>query len=184
MDNNREMATFGGGCFWCVEAVFKDLAGVERVVSGYAGGQLENPTYQQVCSGNTGHAEVTQITYDPEVISFDDLLYVFWRVHDPTTLNRQGADVGTQYRSIILYHDEAQREAAERSKAETDASGLYRSPIVTEIVPLTLFYEAEGYHQDYFNLNPNQPYCRAVIDPKVRKFRKEFRDKLKEPAGA
>ena len=184
MDNKREMATFGGGCFWCVEAVFKDLAGVERVVSGYAGGQLENPTYQQVCSGNTGHAEVTQITFDPEVISFDDLLYVFWRVHDPTTLNRQGADVGTQYRSIILYHDEAQREAAERSKAETDASGLYRNSIVTEIAPLTLFYEAEGYHQDYYNLNRNQPYCRAVIDPKVRKFRKQFQDKLKETAGA
>jgi peptide-methionine (S)-S-oxide reductase len=184
MGNKREIATFGGGCFWCVEAVYKELKGVDRVVSGYAGGHLENPTYQQVCSGNTGHAEVTQITFDPEVISFEDLLYVFWRVHDPTTLNRQGADVGTQYRSIILYHDEAQKQAAERSKAETDASGLYGNPIVTEIAPLTVFYGAEGYHQDYFRLNPNQPYCRAVIDPKVRKFRKEFKSQLKETAGA
>lgn len=184
MDNKREIATFGGGCFWCVEAVYKELKGVDRVVSGYAGGHTENPTYQQVCSGDTGHAEVTQITFDPEAISFEDLLYVFWRVHDPTTLNRQGADVGTQYRSIILYHDEAQRKAAEKSRTETEASGLYGNPIVTEIVPLTVFFEAEGYHQDYFSLNPNQPYCRAVIDPKVRKFRKEFKSQLKEAASA
>jgi peptide-methionine (S)-S-oxide reductase len=184
MASKREVATFGAGCFWCVEAVYKDLAGVESAVSGYAGGDVENPTYKQVCGGNTGHAEVTQITFDPEVISFEDLLYVFWRVHDPTTLNRQGADVGTQYRSLVLYHDEAQKKAAERSKVEADGSGLYRNPIVTEIAPFTVFYEAEGYHQDYYSLNPNQPYCRAVIDPKVRKFRKQFRDKLKEPMKA
>ncbi len=180
MSNNLETATLGGGCFWCVEAIYQDLRGVHAVVSGYAGGAIENPTYQQVCTGTTGHAEVTQITFDPEVISFEDLLYVFWRTHDPTTLNRQGADVGPQYRSVIFYHDNGQKNIAERSKQETDASGLWPNPIVTEIAPFRDFYEAEDYHQNYYSVNPNQPYCRAVIDPKVQKFRKAFQDKLKE----
>ncbi|MCB0209350.1 MAG: peptide-methionine (S)-S-oxide reductase MsrA [Anaerolineae bacterium] len=180
MTDKFKKATFGSGCFWCTEAVFQNLKGVHQVVSGYAGGSVNNPTYQQVCMGTTGHAEVTQITFDPDIISFEDLLYVFWRTHDPTTLNRQGADVGTQYRSVIFYHDDEQKAIAEKSKGETDASGLWRNPIVTEISPLTKFYEAEGYHQDYFNRNPNQPYCRVVIDPKIRKFRKEFQDNLKD----
>lgn len=182
MAKNLEQATFGGGCFWCVEAVFLNLKGVEQVVSGYAGGHVPNPSYRAVCTGATGHAEVTQITYDPEVISYEELLYVLWRTHDPTTLNRQGADVGTQYRSIILTHNDEQREIAQRSLAETDASGLYRDPIVTEIVPLTEFYPAEAYHQDYYANNPNQGYCRVVIDPKVRKMRKEFSHMLKDGA--
>jgi peptide-methionine (S)-S-oxide reductase len=181
MSDKLETATLGGGCFWCVEAIFQDLKGVHRVVSGYAGGAVENPTYQQVCTGNTGHAEVTQISYDPEVISYEDLLYVFWRTHDPTTLNRQGADVGTQYRSIILYHNEAQKAIAEQSKRETDASDLWPNPIVTEIAPLGAFYPAEDYHQDYYRQNRFQPYCLAVIDPKLRKFRKEFEEQLKDP---
>ncbi len=180
MSDKLGTATLGAGCFWCVEAVFQDLRGVERVVSGYAGGSAKNPTYQQVCSGNTGHAEVVQITFDPDAISFEDLLYVFWRIHDPTTLNRQGADVGTQYRSVILYHDEKQKTIAEKSKQETDASELWPNPIVTEISPLHDFYEAETYHQDYYRQNPNQGYCRLVIDPKVRKFRKEFQHQLKD----
>jgi peptide-methionine (S)-S-oxide reductase len=162
-----------------VEAVFQELKGVEQIVSGYAGGTVEDPTYQQVCTGSTGHAEVAQITYDPETISYEDVLYVFWRTHDPTTLNRQGADVGTQYRSIILYHDEEQKATAERSKFETDASGLWPNPIVTEIEPLGEFYPAEDYHQDYYRNNRFQPYCLAVIDPKIKKLRKEFGDKLK-----
>ena len=182
MSDKLETATLGGGCFWCVEAIFQDLKGVHRVVSGYAGGAVENPTYQQVCTGNTGHAEVTQITYDPEVISYEDLLYVFWRTHDPTTLNRQGADVGTQYRSIILYHNEAQKAIAEKSRRETDASDLWPNPIVTEIAPLGAFYPAEDYHQDYYRQNRFQPYCLAVIDPKLRKFRKEFKEQLRDPA--
>lgn len=176
---NLETATLGAGCFWCVEAIFKDLKGVHEVVSGYAGGKVENPTYEQVCSENTGHAEVIQVTFDPEMISFEDLLTVFWRTHDPTTLNRQGNDSGTQYRSAIFYHNEEQKSMAEKSKRETDASDLWPDAIVTEIVSFTHFYTAENYHQKYFDLNPNQPYCQAVIDPKVRKFRKEFQDKLK-----
>ncbi|MCB0166289.1 MAG: peptide-methionine (S)-S-oxide reductase MsrA [Anaerolineae bacterium] len=180
MSDKLEKATLGGGCFWCTEAVYQDLKGVHKVVSGYAGGRVENPTYHQVCTGRTGHAEVIQITFDPEIISFEDLLYVFWRTHDPTTLNQQGADVGTQYRSVIFYHNEEQKALAEKSKAETDASGLWYNPIVTEISPFTQFYEAEGYHQNYFNQNSNQPYCRVVIDPKVRKFRKEFQTRLKD----
>lgn len=180
MSNKLETATLGGGCFWCVEAIFQDLAGVQQVVSGYAGGTVENPTYQQVCTGTTGHAEVVQITFDPEVISFEDLLYIFWRTHDPTTLNRQGADVGTQYRSVIFYHDEEQKASAEKSKQEAEASGLWPDPIVTEITPFSNFYQAEDYHHDFYRQNPNQPYCRAVIDPKVRKFKKEFQDKLKD----
>ena len=178
-DVKLETATFGGGCFWCVEAIFQDLKGVKSVKSGYAGGHVKNPSYKEVCTGTTGHAEVTQIEFDPSVISYDDLLYVFWRTHDPTTLNRQGADVGTQYRSVIFYHDEKQKEVAEKSKKETDASGLYPNPLVTQIEPFTNFYEAEDYHQDYYNLNPNQPYCRLVIDPKVQKFKKQFKEKLK-----
>jgi len=184
MTSKLEMTTLGGGCFWCLEAVFQDLKGVERVVSGYAGGMVDNPTYQQVCSETTGHAEVVQVTYDPAVISCADLLYVFWRIHDPTTLNRQGADIGTQYRSIILYHNDEQKAIAEQSLQETDASGLWPNPIVTEIEPLTIFYEAESYHQEFYINNPNQPYCRAVIDPKVRKFRASFQDQLKNPALA
>ena len=183
MAKELETATFGAGCFWCVEAVFQDLKGVQRVVSGYEGGDVPNPTYREVCGGDTGHAEVVQVVFDPEVISFEDLLYVFWRTHDPTTLNRQGADTGTQYRSAVFYHSDAQKEAAEKSKAETDASDLYRNPIVTEIAPTSEFYEAEGYHQNYYKQNPNQGYCRVVIDPKVRKLRKEFGDRLKEPVS-
>ena len=179
MTNKMEVTTLGAGCFWCIEAVFQGLKGVEKVVSGYTGGTIPNPTYRQVCTGMTGHAEVAQITFDPDVISFEEILYVFWRTHDPTTLNRQGADVGTQYRSAIFYHNETQKAIAEKSLAETAASGFWPHAIVTEIAPLPEFYEAEDYHQNYFNDNPNQPYCRAVIDPKVRKFRKEFASKLK-----
>ena len=180
MANQLETITLGGGCFWCTEAVFQTLKGVKRVESGYAGGNVENPTYQQICTGTTGHAEVIQVDFDPGEISLEDLLYVFWRTHDPTTLNRQGADVGPQYRSVIFYHNDEQKAIAEKSKKETDESGLWRNPIVTEISPLTNFYTAEGYHQDYYRNNPNQPYCRAVIDPKMQKLRKEYRDKLNE----
>ena len=179
MSDNLEMATIGGGCFWCVEAIYLDVAGVEKVVSGYAGGHVPNPTYKQICAKNTGHAEVTQITYDPSVISYEDILTIFWRIHDPTTLNRQGNDVGPQYRSIILTHDENQRQIAEASKANAEAEGLYPNPIVTEIVSLETFYPAEDYHQNYYKQNRFQPYCMLVIDPKVRKFRKSFKEKLK-----
>jgi peptide-methionine (S)-S-oxide reductase len=181
MSDQLATATLGAGCFWCVEAVFQELKGVHSVVSGYAGGLTENPTYYQICSGTTGHAEVVQLTFDPAVISFADLLYVFWRTHDPTTLNRQGADVGTQYRSAIFYHSEEQRVIAEQAKQEANASGLWSRPIVTEIVPFTTFYPAEDYHQNYYRSNPYQPYCTVVIDPKMRKLRKEFQDKLAEP---
>lgn len=172
-------ATFGGGCFWCVEAFYQDLNGVLEVVSGYAGGSAPNPTYHEVCEGITGHAEVVQIRFDPDSVSYGDLLYVFWRTHDPTTLNRQGADVGTQYRSVILYHDEQQRAEAERSMAETDASDLWSDPIVTEVSPLTEFYRAEDYHQNYYRSNRDQPYCMFVIDPKMQWFRKAFQERLK-----
>ena len=175
-----EPATFGGGCFWCVEAVFEQLEGVSQVVSGYAGGRTENPTYQQVCSGLTGHAEVCQIRYDPEKIGYTELLEVFFKIHDPTTLNRQGPDVGTQYRSVIFYHNDEQKKLAERAKKELDDAGAFRGPIVTEIAPLEKFYPAEDYHQDYFRNNPNQGYCRAVVGPKVSKFRKVFKEKLKD----
>jgi len=167
-----ETATLGGGCFWCTEAIFQMLPGVRSVASGYAGGTTENPTYKQVCTGNTGHAEVIQVTYDPQVVSYEKVLETFWEAHDPTTLNRQGADSGTQYRSIILYNSEAQKLAAEKSKAE--AQKHFSSPIVTEIVPLKKFYQAEGYHQDYYRANPNQNYCRFVIQPKVEKFEKKL----------
>ena len=179
MSDKRETVTLGAGCFWCVEAIYREVKGVAKVESGYAGGTTENPTYEQVCSGATGHAEVVQITFDPEIISFDDLLYIFWRNHDPTTLNRQGADVGTQYRSVIFYHTDEQKRVAEKSKQETDDAGLWPDPIVTEITPFTVFYKAESYHQDYYVINPNQPYCRVVIDPKVKKFRRKFRYTLK-----
>ena len=178
-EHGHETATLGGGCFWCLEAVYKDLKGVERVVSGYAGGELANPTYEQVCGGRTGHAEVVQITYDPQVVSFRDLLDVFFTIHDPTTRDRQGADVGPQYRSIVLYHDEAQKAAAERAIAAQGEQGLWRDPIVTEVVPLETFYPAETYHQDYYENNPRQRYCQIVIAPKVAKFRKEHLARLK-----
>lgn len=173
-----ETATVGGGCFWCIEAIFLDLKGVHQVVSGYAGGHVDNPTYRQVCNGTTGHAEIIQVEFDPAEISYEEVLDIFWRVHDPTTLNRQGADVGTQYRSIILYHDDRQKELAQRSKQAADKAGLYSNPIVTEIAPAGTIYPAEDYHQNYYANNSNQPYCRIVIDPKVRKFRKSFAHKL------
>src|ERR1035437_3458244 len=171
--NHTELATLGGGCFWCTEAIFQMLPGVKSVASGYAGGTKENPTYKEVCRGDTGHAEVIQIEYDSKVVSYEKLLETFWESHDPTTLNRQGADSGTQYRSIILYGSEAQKAAAEKSKAE--AQKQFSKPIVTEIVPLTKFYKGEDYHQDYYRANPNQPYCRVVIRPKVEKFEKKLK---------
>ncbi|HHH54720.1 MAG TPA: peptide-methionine (S)-S-oxide reductase [Bacteroidetes bacterium] len=173
-----DTATFGAGCFWCVEAIFSELKGVKEVVPGYCGGTLKNPDYKTVCTGTTGHAEVCQIYFDPDVISFDELLEVFWTTHDPTTLNRQGNDVGTQYRSVIFYHDENQKNKAIDSK-ENIATKIWDKPIVTEISPYENFYLAEDYHQDYFANNPNQGYCRIVIEPKVLKFRKLFKDKLK-----
>ena len=183
MSDRLETATLGAGCFWCIEAIFGDLKGVHSALSGYAGGATENPTYEQVCTGRTGHAEVVQITFDPEVIPYEDLLYVFWRTHDPTTPNQQGPDLGTQYRSVIFHHGEEQKAIAEKSSAETDASDLWPDPVVTEIAPFTRFYRAEEYHENYFRLNPEQPYCQAMIDPKVRKFRKAFQDRLKDDAG-
>jgi peptide-methionine (S)-S-oxide reductase len=179
-EHHFEVATLGGGCFWCLDAIYRDVQGVDRVVSGYSGGHVANPTYEQVCGKRTGHAEVVQVWYDPAVITYDEILYIFWRIHDPTTLNRQGNDVGPQYRSVIFYHDDAQKAAAERTRAEAETGRVWPDPIVTEIVPFETFYEAEGYHQDYFNNNPSQPYCVYVVDPKVRKFRKSFQDKLKE----
>jgi peptide-methionine (S)-S-oxide reductase len=175
----RESATLGGGCFWCLEAVFEQLRGVERVESGYAGGSVPNPTYQQVCNGNTGHAEVVQVTFDPAVVSFREVLYVFFGTHDPPTLNRQGHDIGTQYRSVIFYHTPEQKETAEKRIAELNAAGIWDAPIVTQVEPLSAFYKAEVYHQDYFRNNPAQPYCQAVVAPKVAKFRKQFAHKLK-----
>ena len=175
----HETATLAGGCFWCLEAVFLDLRGVESVASGYAGGHTPHPTYEQVCTGTTGHAEVVQIVFDPDVVSFRDLLDVFFTIHDPTTLNRQGGDVGTQYRSGIFYHSEAQRATAAATIAELGAAGVWDDPIVTEVVPLTQFYPAEEYHKDYFRRNPNQSYCRVVIAPKVAKARSKFLAKLK-----
>ncbi|CAN5151876.1 peptide-methionine (S)-S-oxide reductase MsrA [soil metagenome] len=177
---DREVATLGGGCFWCVEAVFDELRGVERVESGYAGGATQNPTYRQVCAGTTGHAEVIQVTFDPQVTSFKEILDVFFTVHDPTTLNRQGADIGTQYRSVIFYHDDKQKAVAERVIEELNAAHVWDAPIVTEIAPLPAFYPAEDYHQEYFRLNGEQPYCRAVVAPKVVKFRKQFSERLKK----
>ncbi|MCU0771880.1 MAG: peptide-methionine (S)-S-oxide reductase MsrA [Verrucomicrobia bacterium] len=171
--NKTELATLGGGCFWCTEALYQMLPGVKSAVSGYAGGEQPNPTYQEVCSGRTGHAEVIQIEFDPAILSYAKVLKTFWEAHDPTTLNRQGADVGTQYRSIILYHSDEQKAAAEKSKAE--AQKQFKDPIVTQIAPLTKFWPAEDYHQQYYARNPNAGYCRAVIRPKVEKFQKKLK---------
>ncbi len=191
MDNNMEpknqqalpaveTATFANGCFWCTEAIFEELDGVISATSGYTGGALENPTYKQICTGQTGHAEALQIVYDPAKITFDELLEVFWETHDPTTLNRQGADVGTQYRSGVFYHTDEQKEKAEKYKAELDKSGAFDKPIVTEITTFSKFYPAEDYHQQYFENNEDaNPYCKIVIRPKLDKFRKVFKDKLK-----
>jgi peptide-methionine (S)-S-oxide reductase len=185
MDNNVnsgniDTATFGAGCFWCVEAVFQQMEGVVKVESGYSGGHVKNPSYREVCNGTTGHAEVCQITYDKSKVSFKDLLEVFWKTHDPTTLNQQGNDHGTQYRSAIFYHNDEQKQLAEKYKAELNKSGAWENPVVTEIAPYSVFYKAEDYHQDYFNLNGSEPYCRFVIQPKVEKFQKVFKDKMKK----
>jgi peptide-methionine (S)-S-oxide reductase len=176
---NNDTATFATGCFWCTEAIFQRMKGVKKVTSGYSGGNIPNPTYEEVCTGSTGHAECCRVIYDPAVVSFDELLEVFWKTHDPTTLNRQGNDVGTQYRSAVFYHTEEQKEKAEHYKKALDSSGAFNSPIVTVIEPIKNFYSAENYHQDYFNSNPGNTYCRFVIVPKVEKFQKVFKDKLK-----
>jgi len=175
----KEVATLAGGCFWCTEALFRELKGVQKVESGYSGGRVERPTYEEVCSGRTGHAEAVQITYDPNVISYRDLLRVFFTTHDPTTLNRQGADVGTQYRSAVFYHDDEQKDAAREVIREIEKAGIWPAPIVTEVTPFANFYKAENYHQDYFRRNASQPYCRVVIAPKVAKFREKYRALLK-----
>jgi peptide-methionine (S)-S-oxide reductase len=182
-DNTIDTATFGAGCFWCVEAVFLELEGVISVTSGYSGGDVKNPTYREVCYGKTGHAEVIQVVYDPKLITYADLLQAFWTSHDPTTLNRQGNDVGTQYRSVIYYHNRQQQELAEHYKKELDASHAFPDPIVTEISPMSEFYKAEDYHQNYYNENGDQPYCQFVIKPKLDKFRKVFKDKLRTKQG-
>ncbi len=174
-----EVATLGGGCFWCLEAVFEELRGVKEVVSGYSGGTVPDPTYEQVCTGTTGHAEVVGVTFDPAVVSFREVLEVYFSVHDPTTLNRQGADVGTQYRSAIFYHSPEQKRVAEEVIAELEEAGVWEDAIVTEVTPSGAFYDAEGYHQEYFRRNRGQPYCQVVIAPKVAKFRKEHLDRLK-----
>jgi peptide-methionine (S)-S-oxide reductase len=176
---NMDKITLGAGCFWCVEAVFSELKGVESVVAGYAGGTVENPSYKEVCEGNTGHAEVAQISYDPSQISLADILQVFWKTHDPTTLNRQGADVGTQYRSVIFYHTKEQGKLALQYKKELSESGAWKNPLVTEVLPIPKFYRAENYHQDYYSQNGDQQYCKYVIQPKLDKFRKVFASKLK-----
>jgi len=177
--DDLQLATLAGGCFWCLEAIYTELKGVQKVVSGYSGGQVDNPSYQAVCTGATGHAEVVQITFDPRLISYRDLLQVFFTIHDPTTLNRQGADVGTQYRSAIFYHDPAQRETAAQVIAEIEAAKIWAHPIVTRVEPIEAFYPAEAYHQDYFKRNPNQGYCQVVIAPKVAKFRKMYLERLR-----
>ena len=173
---SNETAVFGGGCFWCTEAIYKQVKGVEKVEPGYAGGHADNPSYKMICTGKTGHAEVIQVTYNPKTIAYSDLLEIFWHAHDPTTLNRQGNDIGTQYRSIILYQNEEQKNIAESSLKDADASGIFKNPIVTKIEVLNDFFPAEDYHSDYFANNPNQPYCRAVIAPKVRHFLKEYHE--------
>ncbi|MBL7876132.1 MAG: peptide-methionine (S)-S-oxide reductase MsrA [Cyclobacteriaceae bacterium] len=175
-----EVATLGSGCFWCTEAFFLRVKGVESVVSGYSGGKIKSPTYREVCSGLTGHAEVIQVKFDPSIISYTEVLEIFWNTHDPTTLNKQGADEGTQYRSVVFYHNETQKKLAEEYKAQLDQSGIFNRPIVTEISPFTVFYPAEEYHQNYYALNPNQGYCQYVIRPKVEKFNKQYADKLKK----
>jgi len=180
IDAGREIATLAGGCFWCLEAVFDEMKGVESVESGYMGGRTNNPTYEEVCSGETGHAEVTRLSFDPEVVSFREILEVFFVIHDPTTLNRQGNDAGTQYRSAIFYHSAEQKSAAEQVIANLESARIYDDPIVTEVVPASQFYVAEDYHQEYFKRNPGQPYCAYVVRPKVAKFRKHFLEKLKK----
>jgi peptide-methionine (S)-S-oxide reductase len=174
-----EVATLGGGCFWCLEAVFEELRGVQGVMSGYSGGTVPDPTYEQVCTGTTGHAEVVQVTFDPAVVSFREILEVYFSIHDPTTLNRQGADVGTQYRSVIFYHSPEQKRIAEEVIAELEETGVWDDPIVTEVTPSSAFYDAEDYHQEYFRRNQRQPYCQVVVAPKVAKFRKQHLDRLK-----
>jgi peptide-methionine (S)-S-oxide reductase len=180
-DGQIETATLAGGCFWCIEAVFVELNGVSKVVSGYSGGKTRNPSYREVCSGDSGHAEVARVTFDPEVLSFADLLRVFFTIHDLTTLNRQGNDVGSQYRSAVFTHSDEQKEIAEAVIAEIEAAGIWSNPIVTEVTPIPDFYAAEDYHQDYYQNNSGQMYCRVVIEPKVLKFRKEYADRLKVP---
>lgn len=175
-----ETATLGGGCFWCTEALFSELKGVQKVRSGYSGGEIENPTYREVCTGKTGHAEVIQIDFDASIIGFVELLEIFFATHDPTTLNQQGADVGTQYRSIILYHTQKQKEVAQMVIRKLNGACVFEKPIVTEVVSFDVFYEAEDFHQDYFKNNANQPYCRVVINPKLIKFRKVYQEILKE----
>lgn len=184
MDNDTKLAkaTFGAGCFWCVEAVFEEVKGVTSVVAGYAGGEIVDPSYKEVSTGKTGHAEVTRLTYDPSVVSYEQLLEVLWHTHNPTTKNRQGNDVGPQYRSVIFYHDDEQKKVAEQSLKKTDDSGLWKDPIVTEIEPLSNYSEAENYHQNFYENNPNHPYCSVVIAPKLKKFRKEFSHLLKDEA--
>ena len=179
-ESGMQIATLGGGCFWCLEAIYEQLNGVNRVESGYAGGAVPSPTYQAVCTGRTGHAEVVQITFEPEAITFEELLSVFFTIHDPTTLNRQGADVGTQYRSAIFYHDEKQRTVAEAVIQRIEAEAIWDGPIVTEVTPLEVFYKAEDYHQEYYRRNGGQPYCQAVIAPKVAKFRRQYFEKLRQ----
>ena len=179
-DAEKELATLAGGCFWCLEAVFDDLRGVDSVESGYMGGKTANPSYEEVCSGETGHAEVAQLSFDPKKVSFKEILEVFFVIHDPTTLNRQGNDVGTQYRSAIFYHSAGQKAVAEQVIANMSAAKIYEDPIVTEVVPASKFYVAEDYHQEYFRRNPAQPYCAFVVRPKVAKFRKHFLEKLKK----
>jgi peptide-methionine (S)-S-oxide reductase len=183
LPEGMERATFGSGCFWCTEAVFQQLRGVHTVASGYSGGQVPNPTYRQVCTGTTGHAEVIHVVYDPKLVSYAELLEAFWKSHDPTTLNRQGNDHGTQYRSVVFYHNEEQRKLAEEYKQRLDESGAFPAPIVTEIAPFAAFYPAEDYHQNYFNEHGHEPYCAMIIRPKLEKFRKAFADKLKTAAG-
>jgi peptide-methionine (S)-S-oxide reductase len=178
---NQEMATLAGGCFWCLEAVYQQLRGVKKVVSGYTGGSMPDPSYKMVCTGATGHAEAVQITYDPDELSYREILEVFFTIHDPTTLNRQGADVGTQYRSAIYYHDPGQKELAQKVMDEITAEKIYDHPLVTELKPLEVFYPAENYHQNYYQENLNQPYCQFVISPKVAKFRKKYAEKLSQP---
>jgi peptide-methionine (S)-S-oxide reductase len=182
MTGRTELATLAGGCFWCLEAAFQELEGVSAVKSGYAGGRRPNPTYEQVCTGTTGHAEVVQIAFDPDVIAYDDLVRIFFALHDPTTLNRQGSDVGTQYRSAIFYHSDAQRQAAAEVMREVAAEELYPDPLVTQLEPLDTFWPAEAYHDDYFRRNPGNGYCQVVVGPKLAKFRKHFADRLRAPA--
>jgi len=177
---SEDVITLGGGCFWCTEAIFDELKGVKQVESGYSGGHVPNPTYERVCTGTTGHAEVIQVTFDPQVISLNDILHIFFTVHDPTTLNRQGPDVGTQYRSAIFYRNDEQKKIAEEVTRDIEASKIWNAPLVTKLEPFKAFYEAEDYHQTYFASNPNQPYCRAIIAPKVAKFREKYRARLKK----